>query len=171
MERTPVKVIEFEGEKISNLEELFHTAQTLSGGGWFDYHSENVSCSQRTIAAWLEPEDSVIYEPSKTKRTPCGMAMKPGLWYRYHGLVQVIEAFETRCGDYKHMIGIYPLRSAFDVAHGTEEPDGRKQCYKEAVQDSRNAKFQTTVSKPSAEEVALWMGSFKKKHEATDFCI
>lgn len=144
-----MKIITFEGTKVSNLNELFSIANGLHGDGWNDYYDYNsgIAFSQRTVAGWLREEDSVIVCADKDKNFP-GMKMEAGLWYRFHGLVSISEAFGNHMRHGQHMITIQPLKSAFDVADSTEEPDGRKDRYKDFPKYIRDSVTQLTLEAP-----------------------
>lgn len=155
MERGNLKTIEFNGERISNLEELFESAKELYNQGWYDQeHPNNVYSSHRNIRAWLEPEDAVIFSPHDAH----DLELISGLWYRYYGKVQLFEVFHSNWPIGQHQIIISPCGyTTYDVIASDEEPDGRKHTYKEMTSYNRYSKLKTTAKLMTQEEQCFFL--------------
>lgn len=150
MSATSVKTIIFEGTKIANLDVLFSKANGLNNDGWQDYFnlSTGFAYSQRVVSGWLNEEDSVIICPTNDTRMPNLGVAKSGLWYRYHGLVSISETFGAYLKHGQHLIMIQPLKSTFDIVDLEEEPEGRKNCYKDFPKYIRDSVNEITLVTP-----------------------
>lgn len=146
MERSSIKTIKFEGTKISNLNEMFSAANGLHGDGWHDYYNPkvNIAISQRTVSGWLNKEDSVIIFSQTENR-----------WYRFHGVVSITETFGSHLRSGQHMVVIQPLHFTFDVSHSEEEPEGRKDRYKDFPDYVRDSVNEVTLEAPSFRRINL----------------